>query len=415
MNRTREILVQFGVMAAFVALLAAAAGTLYVFGLFTSLPLLLLPLLLYGWVLFAFLGYRTGRQEEFMHVLSTAVESNMPLAPALRAYVRDRPHGTAREIWVGALLFPLLPGYYWVWHRQRNYDRKVEAVAQLLEEGVPLYHALLVTPGVVSREALMAVAVGEITGKMALSLRGAARSRLAALWLEMAPRVLYPLAVLVFILAALLFWQAFILPRLIRIFADFNTELPAATQRIIDLTEPLLQGVALTLLTLAALGAVLLFSSTARWYFPGVGRIYRMHARGRVLRMLGLLLEAGKPAPEALALLADSEYFPAAAEGRLDTCRNRVVQGESLADSLYASGLLPRHMASLVRSAERAQNLPWALAELGESLSNQAFRLLRRASMLISPLIVLAIGLVVGFVVVGLFVPMIKIIESLAV
>src|SRR5581483_9165383 len=66
---------------------------------------LLLAAFFYGWMLFAFLHYRQVRQAEFLYLLTTAAESGAPLAPALRAYLGDRPGGAAREVWVGGLLF----------------------------------------------------------------------------------------------------------------------------------------------------------------------------------------------------------------------------------------------------------------------------------------------------------------------
>ncbi|HEV3119480.1 MAG TPA: hypothetical protein VGY58_20655, partial [Gemmataceae bacterium] len=74
--------------------------------------LLVLLLAAYVWMLFAFLHYRRGRQQELAHVIKTAVDAQIPLPDALRAYLVDRPRGTMREMWVVFLQFFLLPGYY---------------------------------------------------------------------------------------------------------------------------------------------------------------------------------------------------------------------------------------------------------------------------------------------------------------
>src|SRR5437588_12844468 len=103
-----------------VVLLGLLGGVLVGFGL-VGLPVLLLLSLVYGWVLYAYFHYRAGRQEEFLHLLAAAAESGAPLAPALRAYLEDRPWGGWRAFWAGLLLFLVLPGYYWVWHRRPAY------------------------------------------------------------------------------------------------------------------------------------------------------------------------------------------------------------------------------------------------------------------------------------------------------
>src|SRR5262245_24421841 len=56
--------------------------------------------LFYCWALFAFLHYRHGRQEELWQVLTAAVQAQAPLPQALRAYLRDRPRGLGRKLWV---------------------------------------------------------------------------------------------------------------------------------------------------------------------------------------------------------------------------------------------------------------------------------------------------------------------------
>src|SRR5262249_17509182 len=126
----------------------------YTVGIFPVLPALLMLVLIWTWMIFAYLHYRYGRQEEFLQLLITAVEANAPLVPAIRAYLLDRPRGTMREFWVCLLQFFVFPGYYWFWHQRHSFDRKVARVARLLESGVPLEQALQATPGVAARETI---------------------------------------------------------------------------------------------------------------------------------------------------------------------------------------------------------------------------------------------------------------------
>jgi type II secretory pathway component PulF len=167
------------------------------------------------------------------------------------------------------------------------------------------------------------------------------------------------------------------------------------------------------LLGIAALVGLLLASSTLRWHLPLVGRLYRMYVQGRVLRMLAPLLEAGRPAPEALGLLADSGYFAGAPRRRLVGARRLVEQGESLATSLRRKRLLPSAMTPLVAAAQRIQNLPWTLTELGENRTNRALRLLQRLSMAVAPFPVIAVGAMVAFIALAIFMPLIYLLGRL--
>src|SRR4051812_7604621 len=96
------------------AVLVGAA--LFVAGPTLVLPVLFSLTLFYGWAAFAFCHYRHGRQAELLHVVTTALEAQLPLPQALEAYVQDRPRGGLREFWLQVLLFFVFPGYYWAWH-----------------------------------------------------------------------------------------------------------------------------------------------------------------------------------------------------------------------------------------------------------------------------------------------------------
>jgi type IV pilus assembly protein PilC len=210
----------------------------------------------------------------------------------------------------------------------------------------------------------------------------------------------------------------FIVPKMEKIFADFKIKLPDVTMHMIAGVRCVLKYewlVGLGILALLAMIVVLLCSSTVCWHFPLFGRLYRMHAQARVLKALSILLDTGKPVPQALGLLIESGYFPAAVERRLEAVRNAVQQGEPLAESLFRQRLLPRSMVPLVQAAGRANNLPWALSELGESHAKNLFRLARRITLAIFPIAIVAMGLAIAAIALGMFLPLVQLISELPV
>jgi type IV pilus assembly protein PilC len=418
MSRSWKIVWLVVASLAYVALLAAVLMFMQVG--YLALLLLLVLASVYAWMLFAFLHYRQCRQEELLQVLAAAAESQAPLAPALWAYLHDRPHETLREIVVAVLLCFVFPGYYWIWYRGANYDRKVFQVGRLLEEGYSLSDALRMTPGVASRETKLAVMLGQGTGQLALSLRSlrsASRSRLTTLWLEVVPRLAYPLFLLLVINGILTFWMIFIAPRFQRIYREFKMDMPEATVRAMDLgylAETYSWIVSLAVPVLAALLVLLLVSPSFRWHFPVVGRLYAEYVRSQILQALSFLLKAGQPAPEALGVLSESDALVGGARRRLRAVCRQVEQGGPLADSLRWGSLLPRAMVPLLRTAEHAGNLPWALGELADLLAQRSARRVQRYSLLLFPVPVVGMGVLVGVIVLGLFMPLITLIDGLA-
>jgi type II secretory pathway component PulF len=386
-----------------------------------TLLLLLVLAAAYAWMLFAYWHYRELRREEFLQVLAAAAEAEAPLAPALWAYLSDRPHVGWRRFWTSLVLFFVVPGYYWLWYSGSSFDRKVERVADLLDEGYSLPEALRRTPGVASRETRLAAALGQDTGQLARclrALRSPARSRLAGLWLEMVPRFAYPLFLLLIINGVLVFWILYIAPRYERIFKELHMALPEETERALALGHLALHYawvLTLAIPVLAGLLLLLLVSPTIRWYFPVVGRFYRGYVSGRTLQALAFLLQVGQPAPEALGVLAESGAFVGRARRRLEAIRRRVEQGESLPDSLRWGKVLPRPMVPLLRTAERVGNLPWALAELADVMGQRAVRRLQRLGMVLFPVPIIGVGVLVGVIALGLFMPLVTIINGLVV
>jgi len=392
---------------AFIALFTFGLGLIFT-------PVALLVVLAYGWLLFAFLHYRFGRQDELLHLITTAVESGAPLAPALRAYIADRPHGTAREFWVALGQFIMLPGYYWIWHRRHQFDRKIKKLADLLEQGSSLSAALASVRGIASKQTVVAAAVGESTGQLPMCLRRVHRVSLGPVWLEVLPRIIYPLSILWFTSTMLMFWLVFIAPKLLKIFKNFKIPFPAMTANAMFISEWFLTSYVNLFLLLFIVVLVLIVSPAVRWWTPGLGRWYQSQVQSRLLGLLAVIVEAGKPIPEGITMLVRSGQFSRIVQRRLQRAHDRILDGEALAVSLHRYGLLSSAMTPLVQTAERVRNLPWVLRELGDVLADRTVRRMRRGSMLLMPILVIGVGVLVGYIVISMFVPLIDLISTLS-
>jgi type II secretory pathway component PulF len=370
--------------------------------------------LYYGWILFMFFHYRNLRQNELVYLLAGAAAAQQPLQASLWAYLLDRPRGAWRGFMEAVLLCAVFPGY-WFYHRLHNFDHKVSRLLDLLDSGVPLSQALKQIKGVASRETVLAASVGETTGNLAQTLKKVPQWRVAAIWLDLMPRFVYPLALLGVSFGVVAYLMIHIIPRFEKIYPDFGIKLPVATRLFIDLSRGVAYYWALFLLmelVLAGLVLLLIFNATACWYCPVLGRFYRMIVQSRLLKMLGLLLQTGQPVPQALRVLIDSGYFRGVVRRRLETVCAHVEQGADLAQELCAGGLMPAAMMPLVQSAAKLNNLPWALEELGEHRAKRAVAAALRFTMILFPVTILLSALVVGFVVYSLFVPLIGIMDG---
>jgi type II secretory pathway component PulF len=386
----------------------------FAFGLLGGLVLYLFLCFVWCWELYAYCHYRCCRQEELLHVLQAATATKAPVEGVLAAYLEDRPRQGLHSFWAGLLLFFIFPGYYWI-HRRRRFDARIDQVLDLLYGGVRLDRALIAVPGVVSRETALAVTVGQFTGRLALALHRLPARRPVPLWLELVPRVLYPLLLLFVLLANMIFLSIFVIPKFERIFADFRLTLPASTQNFIGFNRWLL----VNLWILPAVWGLLvlfvslfLFNSHFKWYCPLLGRLYRLQVRGQFLELLGLMLESDRPLPEILDRLLRSRLLPGVAARRVRRLVADLEQGQPLTESLARHGLTTEPMRGLILAAEKAGNLSWALQELGDALGRRCARIAHRLTLVLFPVIVFGCACLIAYAAVSVFTPLIAMIEG---
>ncbi len=229
--------------------------------------------------------------------------------------------------------------------------------------------------------------------------------------------MLYPLILLTALLANVVFLMAVLRPRYEMLYHQLRFEMPQATRNLIDASDllsdlfflvPLLWMLLLVLINWA------LFSSWAKWHIPVLGRLYRLHARGQFLQVLGLMLQAGKPLPELLDCVVESGQLPSVLEPRVDRLACLVQRGEPLVESLAAQGLITRSMRPLILAAEKTRDLPWALQELGETLSQRCARLTYRLTMVLFPLTIFGCSCLIALVAVAEFIPLVTLMEKLS-
>jgi type II secretory pathway component PulF len=189
-------------------------------------------------------------------------------------------------------------------------------------------------------------------------------------------------------------------------------EFPKLTTQVIEAAELGLNYGLPALLLVALLGTALLGTSNLSWYIPGFGWIPRRAAQSRVLHLLSIMLQTGKPIPQSLELVANMPVGRLL-QRKILRAQSDVERGQPFAESLCGAGLLPGTMTALVQAAERAGNLPWALGEMALTLHDRLVRAIQRLIEAFFPIAVLAVAALVAFIVTGMYIPIVKLIEQL--
>jgi len=211
--------------------------------------------------------------------------------------------------------------------------------------------------------------------------------------------------------ATVVFLMTFVIPRFADIFRDLGQALPVPTQLLLSASTWLQQlwwVVALGALAAALAGRVILSTASGRLRadrvllrLPVLGELALNTEVARFTRILGTLLQSGVSMVGALTVVRDmmSNQLLAAAVASL---REGVKRGTDLTRPMIESKAFPPLAIHMVRVGEETGRLDDMLLKAAAAFESQTRSQVKRLIALAEPCIILAVGLLVGFIVVAM-------------
>jgi general secretion pathway protein F len=137
---------------------------------------------------------------------------------------------------------------------------------------------------------------------------------------------------------------------------------------------------------------------------PVLGDLYRKQAVARWAGTMATLLSSGIPVAQALAVVRGSAGSVLLAEdvGRLE---KEVLEGASLSESLKRSRILPASLGFVAGVGEESGELDQVLREVAQSFNEEVEVTSGRLTDLLNPVLIVFLGLVVGFIVAAILLP----------
>lgn len=230
----------------------------------------------------------------------------------------------------------------------------------------------------------------------------------------------YPVFVLILSLLSVIALIIFVIPGMKTIFADLGTEPPLITSLILSLADTLSQFWLIVLVATAASGFFLFKTWKANpekiekiiLKLPLAGKIVRQGLVIQGLGTLGSLLQSGTPINEALSITAKTSHSRVFNK-IITEAQERVVNGERLADGLEESHFFPAEGISMVRVGENSGKLAEMLINVADFQAKEREHSLKKFTTLLEPAMTLTVGIVVGFVVLAMFLPLVNMISTL--
>ena len=210
---------------------------------------------------------------------------------------------------------------------------------------------------------------------------------------------------------AVVFLMTFVIPRFADIFRDMGQTIPIPTQILLSVSTWLQHfwwAVALAVLAAALAGRVILSTATGRLRadrlllrIPVLGEVALKTEVARFTRILGTLLQSGVAMIGALTVVRDmmSNHVLIGAVGSLV---DGVKRGAGLAGPMAESKAFPPLAIHMVRVGEETGHLDEMLLKAAAAFESDTRILVKRLISLAEPLIILVMGLVVGFIVVAM-------------
>lgn len=240
--------------------------------------------------------------------------------------------------------------------------------------------------------------------------------------------MIYPTAVILIALAVGYLLTVFVLPPLVGILQDMArgnaANLPAPTRALMAISN-FMQAVGWWLVPLVAVGGLIGLSRAYRTppgkalmdevalRLPVLGLLLKKLETTRFARTLSTLLEAGVPYDESLRLTAGVMHALPFRRA-IDRARVEVMAGHELGDALEGTRRFGVDVIHVISTGESTGKLPESLAHLAEDYEEQVDRMVDNLGQLIQPILTIAIGGVVFFIVLAFVMAYISVLSGLA-
>jgi type IV pilus assembly protein PilC len=146
---------------------------------------------------------------------------------------------------------------------------------------------------------------------------------------------------------------------------------------------------------------------------PILGGIVGKSSIARFTRTLGTLISAGVPILDAILITKETSGNEVYARA-LQKVHDAIREGESMADPLRATKVCDTIVVNMIDVGEETGDLDKMLIKVADNYDNDVDVLVGSLISILEPLMVVILGVIVGFIVIALFAPMISLIQTVS-
>lgn len=227
--------------------------------------------------------------------------------------------------------------------------------------------------------------------------------------------MIYPMVLSFVAIGAVVFILTYVMPTFMGIFEESGTTLPWSTKLLLGLSTGIKNNwfMIMVVLLLIITGTNIylktdqgiLISSKLKLKIPVIKKLNEMIIVSRFTRTLSTLIASGLPLIDSIQIVAGVAGNKIA-EQALMKIKDKVMRGESLYSSMKESEVFPPMLYSMVKIGEDTGSLDDILNKTADFYDEELENTIQTSVALIEPLLIVIMGLVIGFIVVSIMLPM---------
>jgi len=326
----------------------------------------------------------------FSRQMSTLLQAGLPLIDALSALIEQ--------------------------FEDSGLKRVLLQIREKVNEGSSLADALAEHKRYFSPLYVGMVRSGEASGALAVVLTRLAEflEKQSELNSKIRSTLAYPVIMAFVGFAILGFLFAYVIPKVTAIFEQTNQALPLPTLILIKLSVILRDYWYLIILALAVFFFVFrsfINSDKGRLWFdsfklkiPVIGSLIHKVALSRFSRTLGTMLKSGIPILYCMDIVKNVVNNKLLSN-TIEEAKEDISEGKEIAMPLKRSGLFPPIVTHMIATGERSGQLEDMLLKVSDSLDSETDSTIKALTSLLEPIMILAMGGVVGFIVIAILLP----------
>jgi len=303
----------------------------------------------------------------------------------------------------------------------------VGGVADEVEGGGTLSDAMSHFPKAFDKLYVNMINAGEAGGVLDLILARLAdfMEKAAKLKKKVIGAMIYPIVVITIAIGIVAMIMIFVIPKFKQIFKDFRLKLPAVTELLLSISTFFAEQYGWLYLILSPIVIVLFLklvrmSNGGRYALdlvklkiPILGMILAKTGIARFTRTLGTLISAGVPILDAINITKETSGNEVYARA-LVKVHDAIREGDSMAEPLKSTKICDAIVINMIDVGEETGDLDKMLLKVADNYDSDVDVLVGSLISILEPVMVVILGVIVGFIVIALFMPMITLIEGIS-